>query len=340
MKLLQYISLALLGIFLFSCETTIDFEGNTPEQLLVLNSIVSPDSVVKAHLSKSKFFLESGSQIETVNDGTVKLYVNGQFKENMQASGEGIYKANYKPHVDDLIRITASKSPFKEISGESAIVPHIKIAKFDSATVINDSSFVIQSVYDDKKATFVPDTLRADYDCDMNMKINFKDSVSYKNYYRLRAFFLYYEANGSVDVRNVNIKSSDEVFTGAGSAFAEKDDGYFEFSDELFAGKTYSVSLNVPFRKSVYYKQINSVGSTGKDNSVVKIQLVVDLQSISESMYLYLRSNEAQDNYDGFFSEPVQIHNNIQNGIGILGTVTSNYVIVNLPLNYDANVYF
>jgi len=47
------------------------------------------------------------------------------------------------------------------------------------------------------------------------------------------------------------------------------------------------------------------------------------LQSISKSYYLYLQTR-ASIKSNTFFAEPVQVYNNVDGGIGILGSYTSN----------------
>lgn len=340
MKIIQYIFLFLLGITFFSCETPIDFEGSKPDPLLVLNSLISPDSAVTVHLSKSKFFLDSNNQSTIIGDATVKLYVNGALKENLQYSGDGIYKAIYKPRLGDQIKITASKSPFKDVSAESSIVPHTKISGFDSVSVVTDSLYIIDNKYDDATKETKADTTGINYNKDLNLKINFKDSALMKNYYRLCVFYRYYYSDGMVTTEQASFKSNDEVFTGRTTGFVEKESGYFEFSDELISGKAHSLAVSVAYSTAVDYSGHSSGTSKGGFmSSIVKKQLLVDVQSISESLYLYLRSREAQDNYSDFFSEPVQIHSNIENGIGILGSATSNFVLIDLPLGYNYRQY-
>jgi hypothetical protein len=54
-----------------------------------------------------------------------------------------------------------------------------------------------------------------------------------------------------------------------------------------------------------------------------RIEIVVELQSISREFYLYLHSREQNRTSGGFFSEPVPIFNNINGGIGIFAGYTN-----------------
>ena len=52
----------------------------------------------------------------------------------------------------------------------------------------------------------------------------------------------------------------------------------------------------------------------------------IELQSISKDLYLYLRTYSAQwEIGDDFFAEPVIIHSNVSDGLGIFGASASSY---------------
>ena len=49
-------------------------------------------------------------------------------------------------------------------------------------------------------------------------------------------------------------------------------------------------------------------------------------------MYLYFKTKENADNvFDTFFTEPVQIYSNIKNGMGVLGAYTNKEIKIELP---------
>ena len=84
----------------------------------------------------------------------------------------------------------------------------------------------------------------------------------------------------------------------------------FLFSDSKINGKDYSIKLSF----STYSERIYDY-----DETVIKIS------SISADLYYFMLSMEKQSSSSGIFGEPVQIHCNIENGIGIFG-VTSPYL--------------
>ena len=61
--------------------------------------------------------------------------------------------------------------------------------------------------------------------------------------------------------------------------------------------------------------------------------LTLEVVSLSRDHYLYQATKES---YNGdaildFFTEPVQIHSNIQGGIGIFGVASKSRIKVNVP---------
>jgi hypothetical protein len=99
-----------------------------------------------------------------------------------------------------------------------------------------------------------------------------------------------------------------------------------EFSDELFNGKEYSLKFS--FNSSTYIYKDQTYNQTSK--VPIKQELNIELQSISESYFKYLRSQSASASTIEFFSEPVQIYSNVKGGIGILGSYSSSFYKIQL----------
>jgi hypothetical protein len=91
-------------------------------------------------------------------------------------------------------------------------------------------------------------------------------------------------------------------------------------NDELFNGK----EINFKIKQSYYFLKIMPGFEEyfNKSRSTESIQ--INIQSISKDLYLFLKTKEASNNNIGnIFSEPVLIYNNVENGIGILGSYTN-----------------
>ena len=64
------------------------------------------------------------------------------------------------------------------------------------------------------------------------------------------------------------------------------------------------------------------------------LEYALELTSVSESYYTYIRSLRAHyNNQDQFIfaGEPVQVFTNIENGLGVLGSMSVDTVLLELP---------
>lgn len=126
-----------------------------------------------------------------------------------------------------------------------------------------------------------------------------KDISTRAEYYRVGAFA---EVGGLF--YDITIDSDDIVFGVTESELFESERNlYFVFSDELFNGSEYNLKFKID-NYTEYYGRCNVV-----------------LRHISRDYYLYVRTVNAES--DEIFTEPVQIYNNVNGGIGILAASTS-----------------
>ena len=106
MKSIKIVLSILAGIFIFvSCEKDIEFNGEITAPLLVINSYITPDSVVSAHVSESRFFLKDSITYKNINTADVAVWVNGVLKEKMTLVEKGMYRGTYKPVIGETIKI-------------------------------------------------------------------------------------------------------------------------------------------------------------------------------------------------------------------------------------------
>jgi len=114
---------------------------------------------------------------------------------------------------------------------------------------------------------------------------------------------------------------------------------YFEFNDEIIDGKNYSLKFTVNMTS---YEDLSGKKDTSLVivNKPVKKEMVVEITSISKSYYLFLKTTEASSGGTDIFTEPVQIHSNINGGIGIFGGYNISSKAIEIPLNYGTNEYY
>lgn len=333
----KILTILAIGILLAACETDIDFKGDETTSLMVVNSIITPDSVIKVQITKSNFFLSNKTNFDNIDNATVSIYVNNVLQERLLNMGEGIYIGTYIPKLNDVIKITAKNDILGEVYSTVSIQNPTSIISIDT---ISKNIETYPSLSNGKDMNDV-DTFGISYNRDLHLKIKFQDDSKIKNYYRIvLKEKKYYDDSTSIEM-NTFFSSDDLVFGevsendifDSGSSYNSS----FEFSDELFEGKIYELSLYKNYHNFIYKN--NPKSEFDDENSkVIKNELIVELQSISESYYYYIKTKSA-DNSNGLnlFSEPVQIYSNISGGIGIFGSYSKSTYILNIPVYYQGD---
>jgi len=321
MKTIHILTVLLILFSVTSCEKDIDFSGEMTAPQLVINSFVSPDTFIVANITQSRFFLDDvqyGEPFKPVENAEVEIFVDDVFKEKMTpGTTAGTWTSQYKPSVGETIRLNVSAAGFKTAWCETRIEQPTTIIAIDS-TVEYTENFPITMYID---SIGMSDTIGYQIGRRYHFSLRFKDSDTQQNYYRLL-------------VKNVTTYRMDTIKWGMEDYYFEFTDvvsgessdiesgltgstwnPYHVFSDELFNGKEYPLKFSCINMNSYYlppYK--NEVREERK--------IYVELQSISKSYYLYLKTRPASGGYDPF-SEPVKIHNNVHDGIGIMGSFSS-----------------
>lgn len=311
-------------LVLISCTKTIDFEGDTPEQLLVMNSVLILDSVVKVHLSKSKFFLSNSSGFQNVGNAQVFLTLNDGPKVLLKYLQNGVYESSVKLKVNDFAMITATAPNLKSVSASETVLPQLTILSIDTTQAKQadtDFGYNQGNLY----SQYGGDSIIGHYYTrELRVKIKFQDNPNVQNFYCLNAYKLStYAANkfsiGGQNIDSYSIKYDDVVF---GNNSQENSTVDFEgssnnniFSDELINGKEYVLTFKTTVQINEYLLGKEPIG----ENKQNALDLVIDFQQLSKGCYLYYKTVKASNPGD-FFAEPVQIYNNIKDGLGILGS--------------------
>ncbi len=332
-----FITLAFLG--LFACNTEIDFEGEITSSMLVINSFITPDSVIKVHVSKSKFFLKDDNQFDVVDNATVNLWVNNIQKETLIKQGNGYYISNYKPMIGDIIKITAKNAIFSEVDCSVEIMDSTTILSFDTIRNLINESLII-NYNSDKYGKMVVDTVGKYKNEKLDIVIQFQDNPQISNYYRMVATRRMYFDDGKFFDENFYLSSDDIVFGDNSTTSIIGENGnnssFLEFSDEYFSGQKYAVRFYSYLNGMEYFagkEPKKDDGGTVGTVKIIKTDLILNLQTISKSYYLFLKSISANSSVIEFFSEPVQIHSNVNGGIGILGSYTSSFFKFQIPIS-------
>lgn len=314
---------------LISCESEIEFNGEVTEPVLVANCISCTDSTLKVRLTASRFFLSNATRFKTIEGATVSLFVNGTFKETMTMSQSGVYNSIYIAQTGDIIRLNINASGYKSIWTQETI-PYEANVQIDSTLMNVDSTALTSGGYYSNNEYMPWDTVGTTYTYKFKYTIRLNDPSNQTNYYRLVAVFRYkygqYEAQSRYisDFNDVVFGTSKDNMDGI---FTESNADYYNvFSDDLIDGKTHTFTFTDEYSSTRYFDdEYNSA------NNEIEKSMTIQLQSISKSYYLYLKSLSALENSDSFLSEQVQIYTNVENGYGLLGAKTINSRKLILP---------
>lgn len=308
MKTIRYTLLLFLILFLTgACERDVDFKGKEPDSKIVFNSIVNSTSDQHTVKISESVFLFGDKKPQLVDDLTLKLSLNGEeiplfFQE--EKNSHKYYRFSAQIKSGDKLEVNGDSPKF----GKIYAIDHVPI----SAEIKN-----VQTEW------FTGEKDQISY---LRTLITIKDKPNEKNYYR-------------IVIRNKQINSSDMdeeeytwdrqnvfvdqeiLFNNIDGMLLEDEDAhkYRVFSDELIAGKEYT--LNV-------YIQMDKTDPWG---DMLKRYVKVEIHALSEDMFKYLRSLELALSNDDF-SEPVKIYTNVKNGYGLLGAYSIAEKSIELPL--------
>ena len=284
MKKSIYLVIITISLLIISCEKIIDIDIEDKDKKIVVNGILSTDSLVKVNISKSLSILDD-KDVHFINDAIVTLYENDNFIEQLSSLDKGYYSTiSFKPTLEKRYKVTVEASGLKSVNAENTIPNTIKINKIDTTTTqLSD-----ETGYSEEK---------------LECSINFTDPQNENNYYYVfaKAYIpTNYDNFGnpiSYELTNIFFESDDKII----ESTINYGDGIV-FSDKLINGDTYSLKI--------FISKYNFEQDTNK--------VYFYLNSVSKDFYLYAVSYEKHINaiYDPFV-EPVQVYENINNGYGI-----------------------
>lgn len=275
---------------LWSCETVVDIDLPEHKPVLVMNGVLSTDSVLKVKITHSKSSLDD-AEIQPIQNAAVSLYLpGGQHLGDLTHTGGGYYSIPaFIPVAGTQYVIEASAPNYDKISATDVIQAPVQIAGFslkDSAVDLGGGYMVAQ------------------------LDVTFNDPGD-KNYYMVELLKIDTLFPDTPYVEQIRIFP-------ANSESSSEEEGLngVLINDDFFNGKTYTVSVLLDsYQLEPFYQP----------NNTLKLQL--KLKTISRDLYLYEKTfNLQQQNSGNPFSEPVRVHSNITGGFGILGAYSADEV--------------
>lgn len=325
MKQIIYI-VAMIGLLL-SCTNEIPFNVKETAPKLIINALLDANKETNDII----LGLTGIQKTELMDKATVDIYVNGELAEHItepiidESNGDKIakYTTNARFLPDDIIKIEARSNDGKHHAWAEVTVPHpIQIEKIDT-------TIYLKNYYMSSTSKF------------LRIKTTFTDNQQGRNYYRLGMFYKYEYHTVSPITSNDTIihkteynhlfVNEDIVLTDGtptmdedNTLFTPIENNYGVFDNSRINGSyTMIVSMIYPYSSSY----LGLYESEWSDNTkVVKVYVHVQLMSISETYYYYLKALNTydSDDYDDYLNLPVKFPSNVQGGVGIVGISTGN----------------
>ena len=294
-----------------SCDIVVDLDIPEHDRVLVVNSILTTDSMINASISHSVGAFDASS-ISYVNNATVEVYEDGvllgemdeQASLSSDSSGEldstYVYNFNQNPVAGKIYSYEIVHPDYEAVRAETTVPAVVKLN-------VNDVTLLSEQ----------------DYEKHYRVRFSFNDAPE-DNFYRLRLRyqneyydgFDYFESNDASMISSVGVQSDGATFYGDVALF----------DDEMFNGTEKEISIDFFDYNKFFW------GEEPDDD--FETEYTLELTSVSESYYIYIRSLRAHyDNQDQFIfaGEPVQVFTNIENGLGVLGSMSLDTVLLELP---------
>jgi len=281
--LISAVGLLLIG----SCEKEIEYKGDNGDPVLVLNCIAEKDSTIKVELSKSRFFLTSSYDDNTITSGAVITLVNqtsGQTYTETVPDANGFYVFPTIALAGNSYTISAAYSGFEAVTSSMTVLSETPLLSVDTSGY---SSSGISYMKADLKWN---DPSGKDF---YILKLSIVNTVSGLEYLS--------QPLGSNDQSMDDLSASD--FDGGESFYSQ-----LFFTDEFFDGSQKTLEVRFP-----------KLWSIPDPDDHCKFTLY----RCTEATYKYLvSSKKAEYAEQDFFSEPVKVFTNIENGYGIFGALS------------------
>jgi hypothetical protein len=298
--------LSILFLLIESCETNLNLKLQEGGGQMVLFAFPTADSTLSVHLSKSVSH-SSVDDFERIYNGYIAIYKNEARIDSFVWPFNKTWEL--RPGISlkegDLIKIVGGESDGLRVTGKTVIpkaVPIEAINRISSKVGANQENIL--------------------YD------VLFKDTPETDNFYQLIVTDETIDSlQKSTGFQPVNYSKVDEVF------YIRDQEGSLlgginflgSFSDFLIQGKTHRLRIGIP---KTY------LDPPGENSTRI---LRFHLMSLSEDYFNYLRSRVvAEHNYDLPVVDPIKIHSNIEQGLGLVGglSIASDSIVI-IGNNYE-----
>jgi hypothetical protein len=284
----KYLSVFL--ILLSACDIIVDVDVPIESAKITLNSVFIQDSTWKLQLMLNRHILDE-TDFKAVDDAQVIILDSGFPIDTLANHGNGLYAGDARAVAGRTYEAKVNSPAYGSVSGKSYVPMPVEI---------RNVSIV-------KSEGPRPETIKIDITYEMT------DRPDEVNYYQLvlfseRKYQDRVTGEEKTTTFTVPLESKDLKIA---NAISRPNEGLF-FKDDLFDGESISINL-----ESVYFRN---------ENDTTKLMLY--LRTLSAEYYHYQVTSHLQERTSNDpFAQPVSVYNNIENGFGIFGGMSSSVFI-------------
>ena len=312
-----------------ACEEIIEFKGVDSEPKIVIYSLFESNRDITLTLARSYAIFDPTIRPVEITNAVVKLYTDEEHTATFSYVPSTTPVNDYGPAPMATYRATGIKPEPGRMYRIEAEVPGLppvwaEVSLPEPVAIISIDTTVVTRIFQDPGYGYVQNLIKA--------KVRFNDPADRDNYYRINVMarngryggpknkpydetmsvIVHYNSVGSSAGNDplINPQREEDLFGGA------QENRYALFSDELISGRDYDLKLDLYFSAmdTTYYEFTH---------------FDVDLQSVSKDLYLYLISSSAHENSkNNPLAEPVIVYSNVNNGLGVIGAVSSSRATV------------
>lgn len=230
--------------------------------------------------------------IRQVEHALVVVYVNDNPTDTLTHVERGFYKSDHRPGVGVEYELRVSAPQFESAKGLSSAPAPAQIIEASKGPDIYQDGKIITT-----------------------MQIRFKDDPAVENFYELSVETVQDQLSNAGDITELKRATLIETDDPLGQINGGDETFAIQFKDILFNGK----------EKTLLFRAIDGDFTLSKS-------VVWTLKTISKDLYEYRTTVNAQKlSADNPFAQPVNVHNNIQNGFGIFAGVSSSTYALTKP---------
>ena len=293
--------MALLICILTSCEKEVHIPIEYTEPKLVINSLFNTDSLWEVEISASQYIYDFGT-IPLINDAAVTINNSTGNTITLVNQGNGLYTSGTeKPQTGQVYSINVSHTNYENASSTNQLPGELQVSNIE----LQDQTMVSGEQF-------------------RKISITFQDSPD-PDFYMIRIVGGFWvETYDSLGMPDSSLIPYPMWVFSQSPAVENSNPNNMQptiiFKDELFNGTQYTIDLLV--EEYIF----------GGEKENIK-DIYISISKISEEYYWYEKSYQAyvSSQNNQFFSQPVQVYTNIENGLGIFAGFSTQTDTINIP---------